>query len=233
MSERDLTEVWPLRRPWPAPSAGHLDPLGLVYAHQPGAVRLGMIASADGRAAGQDGSSRSLSGPADHRILQLLRAQADIVLVGGATARTEHYSNIPLPAESAAGPDLAIVSRDGAIPAGLDPARTWIVTTARAPVATESPLPASRVVIAGDDELDATVLTAAFAERGLTKILCEGGPTLASWLLTSNAVNDICLTHSAIAGGADQPALPRIPTCFALTHRLEGGGFTMERWIRD
>ncbi len=233
MNERDLIEVWPLQRPWPTPEPGHLDPLALVYAHHPGVVRLGMISSADGRASGPDGSSRSLNGPADHRILQLLRAQADVVLVGGATARSEHYTDIPLPAQAVAGPDLAIVSHDGAIPAGLDPHRTWMVTTSQAPAALDPPLPADRVIIAGDDALEAEALIAAFAERGISKILCEGGPTLASWLLSANAVDDICLTRSAVPGGDDQPAIPHIPRCFALTHRLVGGAFTMERWIRD
>jgi len=233
MNERDLTEVWPLQRPWPAPEPGHLDPLGLVYAYHPGVLRLGMIASADGRGSGPDGSSRSLNGPADHRILQLLRAQADVVLVGGATARNEHYTDVPAPAAAAAGPDLAIVSHNGAIPAGLDPQRTWLVTTSQAPAATDAPLSADRVIIAGNDALDAEALIAAFATHGISKILCEGGPTLASWLLAANAVDDICLTHSPVLGGDDQPAIPSIPRCFALTHRLEGGGFTMERWIRD
>src|SRR5660398_275303 len=101
MNERDLAEVWPLQRPWPAPEPGHLDPLGLVYAQHPGVVRLGMIASADGRASGPDGSSRSLNGPADHRILRLLRAQADVVLVGArppetSTTRTVSYTHLTL-----------------------------------------------------------------------------------------------------------------------------------------
>jgi riboflavin biosynthesis pyrimidine reductase len=233
MNERDLTEVWPLQRPWPAPEPGHLDPLGLVYAHHPGVLRLGMVASVDGRVAGPDGSSASLNGPADHRILRLLRAQADVVLVGGATARNERYTDVPVPTGAAAGPDLAIVSRGGTIPEGLDPQRTWVVTTSQAPAASHPSLPADRVIIAGDEALDPQALIAAFAERGISKILCEGGPTLASWLLAVNAVDDICLTRSAVPGGGDQPAFPRIPTCFALTHRLEGGGFTMERWIRD
>jgi riboflavin biosynthesis pyrimidine reductase len=233
MNERDLTEVWPLQRPWPAPEPGHLDPLALVYAHHPGVVRLGMIASVDGRASGANGSSRSLNGPADHRILQLLRAQADVVLVGGATANSEHYTNVPVPALAEAGPDLAIVSRDGTIPAGLDPQRTWLVTTSRAPAALNPPLPADRVIIAGDDSLDAEALLAAFATHGISRILCEGGPTVASWLLAANVVDDICLTRSAVLAGADQPVIPPIPRCFALTLRLEGGGFTMERWIRD
>ncbi|PKQ18111.1 MAG: hypothetical protein CVT68_05050 [Actinobacteria bacterium HGW-Actinobacteria-8] len=233
MNERDLTEVWPLQRPWPAPEPGHLDPLALVYAHHPGVVRLGMIASADGRASGADSSSGSLNGPADHRILQLLRAQADVVLVGGATARSEHYKDVSVPVSTAAQPDLAIVSRDGKIPAGLDPQRTWLVTTSHAPAALSPPLPADRVIIAGDDSLDAKALIATFATRGISKILCEGGPTVASWLLAANVVDDICLTRSTVLAGADQPAVPPIPRCFALTHRLEGGGFTMERWIRD
>ncbi len=232
MNELDLTEVWPLQRPWPAPEPGHLDPLALVYAHHPGVMRLGMIASADGRASGPDGSSSSLNGPTDHRILRLLRAQADVVLVGGATARSEHYTDIPVPPAAAAGPDLAIVSHDGKIPAGLDPLRTWVVTTSRGPAASDTPLPADRVIIAGDDSLDAEALTAGFAAHGISKILCEGGPTLASLLLAADAVDDICLTRSAVRGGDDQPAIPRIPRCFALTRRLEGGGFTMERWIR-
>ena len=49
-----------------------------------------MIASADG-AATVDGRSGGLSGEADHEVFGLLRALADVVLVGAGTVRAEAY----------------------------------------------------------------------------------------------------------------------------------------------
>ena len=232
MDERDLTQVWPVTRAWPAPEPGHRDGVAMLYPQESGTLRLGMIASRDGYAAGPDGSSRSLNGPADHRILRALRAQADVVLVGGATVRAERYADIPAPADAAHGPDLAIVTRSGHIPTGLDPARTWVVTTSDSPASAATGMDPDRVIIVGDRVINPTRLTHELAARNLGRILCEGGPTLAGWLLDVDAVDEFCLTHSPLVGGKDQSRIPTIPDTMTLAHRLTGGGFTMERWTR-
>jgi riboflavin biosynthesis pyrimidine reductase len=54
------------------------------------AVRTNMISSLDG-ANSKDGLSGALGGPADRALLGTLRSLADLILVGAATARAEHY----------------------------------------------------------------------------------------------------------------------------------------------
>ncbi len=56
------------------------------------AVALSLVVSLDGQLRGPDGSSRSISGPEDLDWLRTLRAAADTVVVGAATAEAERYS---------------------------------------------------------------------------------------------------------------------------------------------
>lgn len=212
-----------------------------LYFHAAGTVRLGMIASADGKATGPDGSSRSLNGPEDLRILRTLRSVADVVLVGGNTARSERYADIRLPralsdARAALGmpetPDLAVVTYSGSIPQGLSPERTWIVTTQDSPAARSPEEPwRSRVITAGELSLDPQLLVDALTHKGLGAVLCEGGPALAQLMLARAVVSDFCLTRSPELGGGDSPRVPGIPPDMTLKHRLEGGNFVMERWV--
>ena len=211
-----------------------------LYAHPPGVVRLGMIASHDGKASGPDGSSRSLNGPEDLRILRTLRSVADVVLVGASTARSEKYTDIRLPgaladARENAGmpgaPDLAIVTYSGDIPAGLDPERTWIITTSDSPAARAAQGPwHSRVITAGESSLDPQYVVDGLAYQGLKTVLCEGGPALAQLMLARGVVHEYCLTRSPHVGGEHSPLKPPVPPEMSLRHRLEGGGFVMERW---
>ena len=212
-----------------------------LYAHRVGELRLGLICSADGKAAGPDGSSRSINGPHDVRVLVALRALADVVLVGGRTARRERYGDIGLPYDleitrSAANqprlPDLAIATHGGILPPGLDPERTWIVTTAGSPAAQGASGPwKDRVILAGQDVLSPRSVIKELHERGLPRVLCEGGPELAAQFLARGVVSDVCLTRSPLPGGPDAPLVPEVPASMRLSHRLEGGGFVMERWL--
>lgn len=192
-----------------------------LYAQAPGTVRLGMIAGRDGAAAGPDGSSRSLNGPGDLRVLRALRANADVVLVGGETARVERYGRIALPepmraARVAAGltpvPVLAVVSASGSLPDSLDGVD-------------------DAVVVGAGTVLSAAEVVDAAAGSGLGRVLCEGGPRLAALLLDAGLIDDYCLTRSPLAGGAAQPRTPLLPAGARLTHRFEGDGFAMERWL--
>lgn len=219
--------------PDPAESA-----LRALYEHPPGTVRLGMIRSADGRAAGSDGSSRSLNGPADLRILRVLRSLADVVVVGGQTAFIEDYADITLPGALMAArgdgpPNLAIVTRSGLLPSRVTPQRTWVVTTARAFAAMSlAPEWAPRVLIASEDGLDGRRIIAALRSRGISRVLCEGGPTLAGELLRADVIDDFCLTTSPLPGDTEADVVPAPAPNAVLAHRLRGDRFTMERWVR-
>lgn len=219
----------------PEPGEAHLREL---YAHPSGAVRLGMIAAANGKASGPDGSSRSLNGPEDLRIMLVLRSVADVVLVGAATARVERYGDITVPADlaearetgdSTSAPALALVTRTGEVPAGLSRQRTWLITTAGTPAAEPRAPWADRTLLAGTTTLDLALALRLLQEQGLSRVLCEGGPQLAAQMLSQGVVDDYCLTTSSVEGtGSDTPPVPAHAT---VAHRLNGGGFRMERWI--
>lgn len=213
-------------RAWLPPEAGEAA-LGALYDHPAGTVRLGMISSADGLAAGPDGSSRSLNGPADLRVLRTLRAACDVVLVGAGTARREGYGPIRLPAamralRGARGwpevPALAVATASGVLPVGVAEAAA-------------GRSPGSGEVLVLSSPGSAADMVEALRARGLTRVLCEGGPTVAAALLEGSLVSDYCLTTSPAAGGAGQPAVPAVPAGAVLAHQLEGDGFVMRRWL--
>jgi riboflavin biosynthesis pyrimidine reductase len=196
-------------------------------------VRLSMIRAGDGSAVGPDGTSRSLNGPEDLRILRVTRSWADVVIVGGRTALAEAYRDIRLgaaltEARVADGylwpPHIAIVSRSGDIPEGLDPQTTLVLTTADAPAASH-PL----AVIVGDAEPQGALVVERLAARGYSRLLCEGGPNVAALLVGTGLVTDYCLTTSPLPPG-DGPQVPAVPEGARLLHSLAGAGYVMERW---
>src|SRR5215470_18344899 len=88
-----------MRQVYPGGSALTDAALAGLYAYpDPGApprcwVRANMVASLDGAAA-VDGRARGLSGEADEQVFAMLRALADVILVGAGTARAEHYAPV-------------------------------------------------------------------------------------------------------------------------------------------
>jgi hypothetical protein len=91
---RARLRVWwdsPVQRIFPTPA--RLGQAELVAAYEYPAVgpwvRANMITSLDGAAQGANGRSGTLSSPGDKHVFALLRAMADLILVGAGTARTE------------------------------------------------------------------------------------------------------------------------------------------------
>ena len=212
-----------------------------LYSHPPGTVRIGMLVSHDGKVAGPDGSSRSLNSPADVRVLRTLRAQADVVIVGASTAQSERYGDISLSESLIASrehrgatpePDLAIVTRTGTLPPGLDRTRTWVLTTQEfLPSLSLPALWDERVLLAGHDTFSPAAAITALTAKGLTRILVEGGPTVAHAFIAAGEVSDICLTTSPLPGGPAAPLGIHVPDTFMAAHTLSAGGFTMTRWV--
>ncbi len=240
MSEGSLTLLGdPTEDVDPDPSEVRLREL---YAHRPGVVRLHLIASADGRTAGPDGSSRTLTGDADQRVHAVLRSVCDVVLVGAQTARRERYTDLTLPqalTDARVGTGLrpeievAVVTHGGILPSGLTPSRTWVITHAGAPAVSRlGPEWAPRIIVAGDEDVSLRTATRQLADHGLTRVLCEGGPTVASRLLQRGLVDDYCLTDSPATGGPQAPAVPDAPRGLVEGHTLAADGFTMRRWMR-
>lgn len=181
-------------------------------------LRVNFVSSVDG-AATVDGVSGALGDDADHRVFDLLRELCDVVIVGAGTVRGEGYGPMVLPKQSVdrrvsrglpPHPVFAIVSNR----LDLDPAsriftaapvRPIVVTTDAAPRDRRNALAAvADLVIAGESQLDPSVLVSSLADRALTQQHCEGGPSLFGTLLAAGVVDELCLTVSPylVAGDA-------------------------------
>ncbi|GAA2402635.1 hypothetical protein Cme02nite_56830 [Catellatospora methionotrophica] len=172
-------------------------------------LRVNMITSLDG-AATLEGRSGSLGGPADQDLMKRLRMQADVVVVGAGTIRVEGYGATLIDADAQAWrvangltphPRFAVVTRGGDVPAKFfadPPARPIVITHAAAPHDFPE---AAEVIDCGDSSVDPAVMVAELATRGLTQILCEGGPHLLGSLLAADLVDELCLTVSPTLAG--------------------------------
>jgi riboflavin biosynthesis pyrimidine reductase len=209
--------IWRVRMIFP--ESGHeLDLHGLAEAYaypRERWLRANFVASADG-AAYIDGRSEGLSSPGDKQIFGILRVLADVILVGAGTARTEEYKPArrrPALAElrdgrPAAAP-IALITRTlglnlaSPLFAEAPPdARTIVITCA----ASNDELRAETakvadVIVAGEELVDLPAARAALEERGLPRVLCEGGPHLFGDLAAAGLVDELCLSLSpALAG---------------------------------
>lgn len=179
-------------------------------------TRLNFISSLDGSIAGADGRSGSLGVPADRTVFRLLRSLADVVLVGAGTARAERYrrvraSELDLTARRAAGlaglPVLAVVSASLDLPPTLlsgAPEDLLVITSAAAAADRRAALePVARVLIAGEERVDAGAAVRALAGLGHHRVLAEGGPGLAHDLAAAGVLDELCLTlRASLVAGA-------------------------------
>lgn len=176
-------------------------------------VLMVMVAGVDARTT-LGGSSRALGGPADLALLLELRTIADAVLVGGATVRAEGYARLvgaPDRRERrrrgglAEDPPAVLVSRSMDLPwdAGLfaAPEQPVLVYTGR-----ETPPPPAVSAPVEVVRLPEPTLAAALADlrrRGVSFLLCEGGPSLNGALLAAGLVDELFLTVSPVLTGDD------------------------------
>jgi riboflavin biosynthesis pyrimidine reductase len=167
-------------------------------------VRGNMVATVDGAAWGPDHRTGTINDDADMRVFRVLRALADVVLIGAGTARAEGYTPLNRPAgptSSEAAPlELALVTRSGHLPPELrDTDRPpFVITGSDGASPAADVVPRERLVVvprADDDrEVDLVAGLDALARRGLTRILTEGGPTLLAALLAADLVDELCVT---------------------------------------
>src|SRR5438874_7476369 len=162
-------------------------------------LRANMVASLDG-AATVDGRSGGLSNEADQQVFAMLRAHADVILVGAGTARAEGYGPVRPESEGLRwawlrdgrppSPPIAVITRaldlDPASPllAGAPPhARTIVITTESAPAQRRAAVArTAEVIVAGEASVDPKAAVDALAERGHQRISAEGGPHLLAQL---------------------------------------------------
>jgi len=234
--------------------------LAAAYAypeHGPGGrepwLRANMVATLDG-AAQHDGRSQPISGATDMRIFGTLRGLADVVLVGAETVRQEGYRPARAREDFAAlreaagqgpAPAIAVVSAslelDFSLPLFTSPLVPTLLLTgaAAAPDRIAAAEKAGvQVLIAGDGMgVDPARAVRALGERGLHRLLTEGGPRLLGQLVAAGVLDELCLTVSPMLTAGDAQRIaggPRVavPKRFELTSLLEEAGFLFSRYRR-
>jgi riboflavin-specific deaminase-like protein len=206
---------------------------------------LNMVSSVDGKAT-LAGATRGLSNEADRAIFHHLRTQADAVMAGAGTVRTERYGRM------VRDPDL----REKRRREGLEPDPLAVIVSARLDLPADLPLlqdPDSRVVIAtgADRELEGVrakvdylrtgddlqlLLARLGEEHGVRSVLCEGGPTLNGYLFAAGLVDELLLALSSqVVGGLEELTIVAgralvEPVPLELHWLVEGGGDLFSRW---
>jgi 5-amino-6-(5-phosphoribosylamino)uracil reductase len=172
---------------------------------------INMVSSLDGKAT-LDWRTKGLSTEIDRRLFHHLRTQADAVMVGAGTAREERYGRMTKNdelsakrvAEGRAAEAVAVVVSGRLdlppdLPLLSEPEQAVLIATG-----SEAELPGLgahvEYVRVGDD---LPRLMAELHERGVRSVLCEGGPTLNSFLFAAGIVDELFLTlNPKVLGGA-------------------------------
>lgn len=206
-------------------------------------VRSNFVATIDGAVTDADGVSGSLGGPADHRAFTIMRSLADVVLVGAGTARAEDYGPID-PADldpdlpEARTPRLAIASRRLDVPDRLRTPGVLVVTTTTADPDAVASLRGDGVQVLqhGSDDIDWFDVLGDLHRQGLSRVLCEGGPSLHGRLVALDLVDEVCLTVASVltTGG---PGITRDDEQrqrpYSLAHAVAEDGVLLTRWTRE
>ena len=171
-------------------------------------VTLKFAASLDGKIATGSGQSQWITGPDARRYVHLLRANHDAILVGSGTALSDD-------------PDLRVRLR------GLEnrsPVRVVFDTKAQMPKAAQmfqttedtpvwiyhakefSVASTAATAIATDTDvkgIDPVAALRDMAARGITRVFCEGGGSLAASLLENDLVDELVTFHAGLSIGAN------------------------------
>jgi riboflavin biosynthesis pyrimidine reductase len=215
-------------------------------------VMANMVGGLDGSAA-VGGRVGALSTKPDAALFRLMRALADVVLVGAETVRREGYGSIRLPAKQAAArqaaglpaaPRLAVVTRSldldwsgGAFAAGPAQSRALVITCKAADARrVDRAREVADVIIAGEDRVDLEQAVLRVGELGYRVVLCEGGPTLLGELVAAGRLDELCLTIAPLMDGDPLPVAVSPPGAplrhFALRHVLRDGDTLFLRYER-
>ena len=175
-------------------------------------VRANMVASVDG-AVTVGGKSAGLQTPGDNRVFAALRDLADVVLVGASTVIDEGYrpahpsaARRALREQFGFGPELpiALVSRslsfEPSAPIFADPWARPLLITSDAVDATPF-ADVADVLVCGSSAIDFGEVRRELAARGLTRVLCEGGPRLLARLVAAGEVDELCLSVTPMLAG--------------------------------
>jgi diaminohydroxyphosphoribosylaminopyrimidine deaminase/5-amino-6-(5-phosphoribosylamino)uracil reductase len=181
----------------------------------------------------------------------MMRATADAIMVGSGTVISDDPQlNCRLPGMEDRSPIRIVLDGNLRIPMNSKLVRTarqvplWVMTTDDAPAEAERKLLAEGVFVlrtpAKDGRLDLEASLRRLGERGITRVLVEGGPMLSAHLLRSGLVDEaVVVTSNKVLGpdaidaleGEPLAALTQSPHLELVERRMSGAD-KLDRYFR-
>lgn len=159
--------------------------------------------SLDGRIATASGHSHYVNGPSAITFLHLLRANVDAVVVGAGTARADdprltvrhcagaNPARVLVDRRRSAGSSLRMLEDDGTRRIVFGP-----------PLPDDPPGVETVTAGAAGEALAPAAILSALAERGLSRVLVEGGATTVSAFLAAGALHRLCVLVAPLIIGS-------------------------------
>ncbi len=177
-------------------------------------VMLKLAVSADGKVGAAGRRPVAITGEAANARVHLLRAMSDAILIGVGTALSDNPSlTCRLPGMMDRSPVRILLDARLQVPLAIPliaTARetpTWVFGTSTASAMAEEILRAKGVEVfrvpAKAGRLDLAEVLKILATCGITRLLVEGGPTVAASFLAADLVDEAALFHSPKAIGPD------------------------------
>jgi len=214
-------------------------------------VTLKLAMTADGYAARRTGPRLMISGPIANGHMHLLRARSDAILVGvGTVLADDPELTCRLPGLESRSPVRVVFDTQLRTPPSakiVTSARqvpTILVAGADAPYAAEATFAKTGIEIlrvpASAGGIDIVEALQALGRRGVTILMCEGGPTLANSLAAASVLDEIILIRSPTELGelgilaiGDELRNLLSQTKFSLVESLEFGPDCWTRYARS
>jgi diaminohydroxyphosphoribosylaminopyrimidine deaminase/5-amino-6-(5-phosphoribosylamino)uracil reductase len=177
-------------------------------------VMLKLAISADGKVGAAGRTRVAITGAQVRDRVHLLRAQSDAIMVGIGTALADDpLLTCRLPGMEKDSPVRIVLDTSLRLPPASRLVQTaralpvWVVTGANAPRTAEEVLAADGVVVLRaperGDGLDLREVLKLIAMRGISRLMIEGGPTLAAAFVAAELVDEAVLFHSPTIVGPD------------------------------
>ena len=193
-------------------------------------VTLKLAISADGKAAGAGRQRVAISGNAVRDRVHLMRARSDAIMIGVGTALADDpVLTCRLPGMAKMSPTRVVLDAGLRLPiqsrlvatAGETP--LWIIGGEGAPAASETAARQCGVevllVAEKQGRLDLRAVLSLLAKRDITRLMIEGGPTVASALIEADLVDEAIFFHSPLVIGQEGlPALEPRPVQLLRQH---------------
>jgi diaminohydroxyphosphoribosylaminopyrimidine deaminase/5-amino-6-(5-phosphoribosylamino)uracil reductase len=214
-------------------------------------VTLKLAVSADGMIGKREGGRMIITGRAAFDRVQAIRAESDAVMIGIGTVLVDNPRlTVRHPGLEGRSPIRVILDRQARLPIDsvlVTTAREvplWLIVGPQAPAERRDALAAAGVEVIevkeGQGGIDFHAALAALAERGITRVLVEGGSHVASSMVSSGCADEVILFRASVVVGPDGvrafaghalSALERSPR-YRLIEDARVGDDHMRRYLR-